>query len=170
MCTLESIRSPCNSHYRSSIPISEIILESYMHIRNNCFNLWDGSSLDLRSKACWLQPKPEPLCPGFPHPAKHKIQTIREEAIQNPQDVDNKKLGLLLTVTRIWLKQLSTILNNMQLFWTKSTTNHYTFLYPDQKYSLMARCRYQIFFKSSQFLYHKQLDEFTVTPWPNYYP
>jgi hypothetical protein len=77
---------------------------------------------------------------------------------------------LLLTVTRIWLKHLSTILNNMQLFWTKSTTNHYTFLYPDQKYSLMARCRYQIFFKSSQFLYHKQLDEFTVTPWPNYYP
>jgi hypothetical protein len=29
------------------------------------------------------------------------MQTIREEAIQNPQDVDNKKLGLLLTVTRI---------------------------------------------------------------------
>jgi hypothetical protein len=77
-----------------------IMLESYMHIRN-CFNLWDGSSLDLRSKACWLQPKPEPLCPGFPHPAKHKIQPIRKEAIQNPQDVDNKKLGLLLTVTRI---------------------------------------------------------------------
>jgi hypothetical protein len=72
-----------------------------MHIKNNCFNFWDGRSFDLRSKVCWLQPKLEPLHLSFPHLAKHKIQPIREEAIQNPQDDDNKKLGLLLTITII---------------------------------------------------------------------
>jgi hypothetical protein len=72
-----------------------------MHIKDNCFNFWDGSSLDLKSKACWLQPKLEPLYLGFPHLAKQKIQPIREEAIQNPQDDDNKKLGLLLIITII---------------------------------------------------------------------
>jgi hypothetical protein len=38
---------------------------------------------------------------GFPRLAKQKIQPIKEQAIQNPQDDDNKKLGLLLIITII---------------------------------------------------------------------
>jgi hypothetical protein len=38
---------------------------------------------------------------GFPHLAKQKIQSIREKTIQNPQDDDKKKIGLLLIITKI---------------------------------------------------------------------
>jgi hypothetical protein len=53
---------------------------------------WEKSSLDLRSKVCWLQPKPEPLCPGFLPPAK-KQNINFNAAIQKSQGNGKKKLG-----------------------------------------------------------------------------